>query len=108
MEGTPAYKLKVTLKNGNVAYVYLDAEQFLELKSKETTTVRGPEIESETAMSDYKEVDGMIIPHTLTIKAGPMANSDDDDREDRAQPGSLRRPLHDARSRKRKRSPPQQ
>ena len=71
LEGTPAHKLKVTRKSGGVAHVYLDAEQFLELKVKEKTKIQGQEIEGETAMSDYKQVGGVLFPHTLDIKAGP-------------------------------------
>src|SRR5262245_54895193 len=34
IEGTDAYKLRVTLKNGNVTTIYLDAEEYLEIKNE--------------------------------------------------------------------------
>lgn len=72
MEGTPVYKLKVTRKDGQVVYVYLDAEQYLEIKQKQKTKVpSGQEIESESTMSDYKEVGGILFPHSMEMKAGP-------------------------------------
>jgi len=73
VEGADAYKLKVTRKSGNVDYVYLDAETGLEVKSESKRTVRGTEVEGEQYMSDYKEVDGMPFPFTITAgrKGGP-------------------------------------
>jgi hypothetical protein len=68
IEGADAFKLKLTRKNGNIDYVYIDAETGLEVKSEGKRVVRGTEVESETYMSDYKEVDGM--PFAYTISAG--------------------------------------
>ena len=34
LEGTDAYKLKATLKNGDVMTIYLDADSFLEIKEE--------------------------------------------------------------------------
>jgi outer membrane lipoprotein-sorting protein len=62
VEGTDAYKLKVTLKNGNEQTVYLDGEEYLEIKSEQKRIVRGTETESETIIGDYKAVDGIMVP----------------------------------------------
>ena len=43
VEGTDAYKLKVTLKNGDVQTIYIDADSFLEIKEETKRTVRGTE-----------------------------------------------------------------
>lgn len=74
VEGTDAYKLKVTLKSGDIRYVYLDGEYFLEIKTEGTRTVRGSEGEFETSMGDYKEVQGLMIPHSMEsgAKGSPM------------------------------------
>src|SRR5262249_8904058 len=45
LEGSPAYKLKVALKNGDVVYVYLDGENYLEIKSVSKRKTPGGEIE---------------------------------------------------------------
>ena len=55
VEGSDAWKLKVTLKNGDVRYVFLDADQYLEIRTEGKTTIRGTEIEGESTIGDYKE-----------------------------------------------------
>lgn len=65
VEGSDAYKLKVTLKNGDVRYVYLDADQYLEIRTEGTTMVRGTAIEAESSIGDYKEVGGIMVPHAI-------------------------------------------
>jgi len=65
VEGADAYKLKVTLKSGDVRTIYLDAETFLEIKVESKRVVRGTEVEGEAYLSDYKEVEGLMIPHTM-------------------------------------------
>ncbi len=73
VEGTDAYKLKVTLKNGEVRYYYLDAEYFLDLKVEGKRNVRGTEREFESSFGDYKEVGGVMFPHAIEsgIKGSP-------------------------------------
>jgi hypothetical protein len=72
VEGTPAYKLKVTQKNGDVVNVYIDADSWLELKREGKTKVRGQEIESETTFGDYKPVEGLVFPFSIEQKAKGM------------------------------------
>jgi len=69
VEGTDAYKLKVTLKGGDVSYVYLDAEYYLEIKEESKRTMRGQEVELESTSGDYKEVGDLLLPHSMTSKA---------------------------------------
>lgn len=74
VEGADAYKLKVTLKSGDVRTIYLDAETYLEIKMESKRTVRGTEVEGEATMSDYKEVEGLMMPHVMEQgqKGSPM------------------------------------
>lgn len=65
VEGADTYKLKVTLKNGDVRTIYLDAETYLEVKMESKRMVRGTEVEGESYLSDYKEVEGLMIPHVM-------------------------------------------
>lgn len=65
VEGSEAYKLKVTLKNGVVRTMYIDAEHFLQIKEEAKRTIRGTEVDSETIVGDYKEVGGMMFPHSI-------------------------------------------
>jgi outer membrane lipoprotein-sorting protein len=70
VEGTDADKLKLTLKNGDVQTIYLDADSFLEIKEVTKRTVRGTDQEIEAAIGDYKEVKGMMFPFAIenTVK----------------------------------------
>ncbi len=65
VEGADAHKLKVTLKNGEVRYIYLDAETYLEIRTDAKRTIRGTEVESESYMGDYKEVEGLMMPFAV-------------------------------------------
>ena len=67
-EGTEAYKLKVDLANGDVRYHFLDSEYFITIKQEGKTEVQGTEVEFETILSDYKEVDGLMFPHSIESK----------------------------------------
>ncbi len=72
VEGTDAYKLKVTLKNGDVITMYLDADSFLEIKEETKRMVRGTEREVESVIGDYKEVNGLMFPFAIEsgVKGG--------------------------------------
>ena len=72
LEGTDAYKLKVTLKNGDVKTIYLDADSYLEIKEEGKRTVRGSEQEFESSLSDYREVEGVMFP--FAVESGPKGS----------------------------------
>jgi outer membrane lipoprotein-sorting protein len=72
IEGTPAYKLKLTKKNGDVSYLYLDAESSLLVKITGKTKMQGQELESDTALGDYKAVDGVLYPFSIESQAKGM------------------------------------
>jgi len=65
IEGTDSYKLKLTMKNGDVQTIYIDADSFLEIKEETKRTVRGSEQEVESAIGDYKEVNGILFPFAV-------------------------------------------
>jgi outer membrane lipoprotein-sorting protein len=65
IEGTDAYKLKLTRKNGDIQTVYLDADSYLEIKDEGQRTVRGSVVETETSLGDYKEVGGLMFPFSI-------------------------------------------
>lgn len=68
VEGTSAYKLKVTLKSGDVRYIYIDADSFLELKTTTMIKREGNEMQVDSYSGDYKEVDGMMLPFSIETK----------------------------------------
>ncbi len=73
VEGTDAWKLKVTLKNGDVQWFFMDTDYFVPIKIEKTRIVRGAPRESEIAIGDYKEVAGVYYPHSL--EQGPKGSS---------------------------------
>ncbi len=74
VEGTQAHKLKVTRKNGDVNYVYLDPEFFLEIRVLSQRTEHGAQVETETDLSDYEKVNGVFLP--MAIESGKKGDSD--------------------------------
>ena len=73
VEGTDAWKLKVTLKTGDVQYFFMDTDYFVPIKVEKTRIVRGAPRESETSIGDYKEVAGVYFPHSFEF--GPKGSS---------------------------------
>ncbi len=70
VDGTSAYKLKVTKANGDVVDLYLDAEYYIEFKAETTREVQGSEVEVSTVFGDYKEVDGLLFAHSMEMSFG--------------------------------------
>jgi outer membrane lipoprotein-sorting protein len=68
VDGTEAYKIRVDLANGDVRYHYLDSEYFITIKQEGKTTMQGNEVEFEAILSDYKEVGGLMFPHSVESK----------------------------------------
>lgn len=76
IDGTQAHKLKVTLKNGDVEYVYLDPDHYLEIRTIADQVVRDTHVETVTDYGDYEQVDGVYFPFSIsssTKEAGPFA-----------------------------------
>ena len=67
VEGTDAFKLKVTLANGEVNYYYMDTDYYVPIKIDTKRMIRGAEIEIETVLGDYKEVAGWYLAHSIEI-----------------------------------------
>ena len=75
IDGTSAHKLKVTRKNGDVEFVYLDPDHFLEIRTVTDQLVRGSHVESVTDYGDYEQVNGVYFPFSMasyTKGAGPF------------------------------------
>jgi len=74
-EGSPAYKLKVTKKSGEVEYQFLDAEQFIPIKTAGKREFQGMQMEYEVAFGDFRSVAGMLFPHVIRQKTGQMGEN---------------------------------
>lgn len=68
VDGTNAYKLKVTFKNGDVEFVYLDPDHYVEIRTVGQRKVRGTETEDITDYGDYELVDGVYFPFSIDTK----------------------------------------
>jgi outer membrane lipoprotein-sorting protein len=62
IDGTDAHKLRVTLKNGDTQYLFLDPDAFLEIRVVNLRMVRGQEEVSTTDLGEYERVDGIYFP----------------------------------------------
>lgn len=77
VDGDDALRLKVTLKDGDIVYYYLDPDTFLEIRKEVQEFVRGSVRESVTEMGSYKPVAGVMYPYSISqgSKANPAAQT---------------------------------
>ncbi|MGE0452390.1 MAG: hypothetical protein AB7O37_05660 [Vicinamibacteria bacterium] len=66
------YRLHVTRKDGGTTDLLLDATSFLEVRSESRRVVRGETIEFVSTIGDYREVNGLMVPHS--IESGPRGS----------------------------------
>jgi hypothetical protein len=65
VDGRRAYKLKVTLQNGDVRHVWVDAGNFLDVKVDGTRQVGTRTRTMVTTLRDYRKVNGVMIPFVM-------------------------------------------
>ena len=73
VDGTPAHKLRVTRKDKDVQYVFLDPDSALEIRIITMRKIRGAEEISETDYGQYQQVGGVWLPFAVESggKGGP-------------------------------------
>jgi hypothetical protein len=64
-DGTLAYKLKVTQKDGDEFVYWLDPDTFLEIKIDETRKIRGAQQTTEIELGDYEKIAGVYFPMSV-------------------------------------------
>lgn len=69
MDGQKAHKLKITSQNGIIRYVYLDAENFLNIKESYKSK-NEKEFGMEVIFKDFRAIDGIMFPfyHDITVE----------------------------------------
>jgi hypothetical protein len=72
VEGDDALRLKVTLKNGDIIYYYLDPDTYLEIRKEIQQFIRGSVRERVVELGSYKPVDGVMYP--FSISEGSRSN----------------------------------
>ena len=76
IEGSDAYKLKVTRPNGDVYFFYLDTEYYVPIRMDVQWMIRGAPVETEISLGDYKQVNGVYLPFSYEL--GPKGSSSAD------------------------------
>jgi hypothetical protein len=69
VDGDDALRLKVTLKNGDIVYYYLDPDTYLEIRKETQEFIRGSVRESVSDLGSYKPIGGVMFP--FSIASGP-------------------------------------
>jgi hypothetical protein len=77
VDGDDALRLKVTQKNGDIIYYYLDPDTFLEIRKEVQEFIRGSVRESVVEFGSYKPVAGVMYPFAISqgSKANPAAQT---------------------------------
>jgi hypothetical protein len=74
VDGTEAYKLRVTRRNGDITTVYLDPDYFLEIRTVDRRIVHGVPQETVTDYGDYEKVGGVYF--AFATESGVAGSSD--------------------------------
>src|SRR6202167_45311 len=74
VDGTDAHKLRVTRPNGDISFVYLDPDYFLEIRTINRRIEHGIPRETVTDYGDYEKVDGVYLP--LAHESWPKGSTD--------------------------------
>jgi hypothetical protein len=69
VDGDDALRLKVTLKNGDIIYYYLDPDTFLEIRKETQEFIRGSVRENAYDLGSYKPIAGVMYP--FSVASGP-------------------------------------
>ena len=74
VDGSPMFNIKLTDKDGNVKNYFIDAESYLVRTIKTKVSMQGQEVEVENNLSDYKNIDGILMPMKMESKM-PMGSA---------------------------------
>jgi hypothetical protein len=75
VDGDDALRLKITLKNGDIIYDYLDPDTFIEIRKEIQQFIRGSVRDRVVGYGSYKPVDGVMYP--FSISQGPKNHPDE-------------------------------
>ena len=70
VNGVDAYKIQVDEENGT--FRYYDAKTALLIRTESSQEAQGQKIIQTTDISDYKAVDGVLMPYTKVMTTGPQ------------------------------------
>jgi hypothetical protein len=77
VEGRDAHKFKLTLKDGQVRHVWIDAQTFLDVKiDGSPRRLDGKYHAVETYFRDYRSVDGLMVPYVVETRVEGVEGSE--------------------------------
>jgi outer membrane lipoprotein-sorting protein len=72
VKGKPAYKLKVAVAGSSPVYMFIDKATNLLVKTSSTADQGGTQMNVESYMTDYTEINGVVMPKKTTAVANGM------------------------------------
>jgi hypothetical protein len=72
VDGTECYKLKVSLNGGKEVTFFIDPVSNMIIRAKEIRKMNGQDAEMQTDFSDYKDVEGVKMPFSITQQFGTV------------------------------------
>ncbi len=67
--GVEAWRLKIQRKGGDTRDLYLDAKTYLQVLAVTRRSVDGRDVEIRSRIGDYREVGGLMLPHSFEASA---------------------------------------
>jgi outer membrane lipoprotein-sorting protein len=72
VDNKPAFKIKADLEGGNTMYMFIDKSTYFQVKTTATVNQNGQVMTVDVFPSDYKEMNGIILPGKTTTSAQGM------------------------------------
>ncbi len=72
VDGTECYKIKTSLKSGKELTFFIDPSSNMIIRTKEKRKMNGQEMDLQTDLSDYKDVEGVKMPYSITQQFGTV------------------------------------
>jgi outer membrane lipoprotein-sorting protein len=72
-ENADVYKLKLTRNTGDEAVYFINSSTYLPMKIQVEVAAQGMPMTVETIMSEYKEIDGIKMPHKIETRSAGMS-----------------------------------
>jgi outer membrane lipoprotein-sorting protein len=72
VNGKPAHKLKINVAGGKPVFMFLDKGTSLLVKTKTTVDQMGTQMDVESFMTEYTDIQGVVMPKKTTAMANGM------------------------------------
>ncbi len=72
VNGKPAFKLKANIEGGNPIFMSVDKDSYLLVKTSTKVSQMGQEMDVDSFMSDYSDIQGVVMPKKTTASSGGM------------------------------------